>query len=154
MTAFQSLFNKLSASGLYNLQEGTKEYAELMAYAEGLKLIYEDLDILLREYFVQTAEGFGLENYEEMMQVCNIDQSLSGRRNSIMSMLQISNSDNRLKDFDKILGIYNIHGTFSDEPGKVIFDCTDSLTSTLKESITEHMKRFCPANTTLQFNTV
>ncbi len=73
---------------------------------------------------------------------------------SIMSMLQISNSDNRLKDFDKILGIYNIHGTFSDEPGKVIFDCTDSLTSTQKESITEHMKRFCPANTTLQFNTV
>lgn len=154
MTAFESLYNKLSALGIYDLQEGTKKYAELMAYAEGLELIYEELDTLLKECFVSTAEDFGLNNYEDMMAVCNMDQSLSGRRNSIMSTLQITNSDSRMKDFDKICGIFNIHGTFSDEPGKLIFNCTDSLTADQKEIITEQMKKFCPVSTTLQFNTV
>ena len=151
MTAFDSMAEKLKATGLYDISEGTFLYAEIAAYAAGIEIYCEILDELLREHFIATAESYGLEMYEKMLSVCNIDKSLEGRRNSIISAMSVTNSDFTKSGFEKLPGIFNIHGSFSEEAGKLKFTCTDTLSDEQRISIAEQMSVFKPCRVEFLF---
>ena len=145
MTALQSIVGKLQATRLFNLSGGTYELAEMKAFAAGLQLFYDDLETIEKEMFVATAEGEGLELYEKLLSVCNIDTSLSGRRKSILSALSIGCGDYNYDGMRKLAGIFNITGYFS-EPGNntIRFQHSVSIDAATKAMIEEQMAQLMP----------
>lgn len=136
----------LEKTGLYDVSEGSVIYAELMAYAEGLDIYFNELERLKKECFVLTAEGEGLEVREAMFGRMNLDDSLSGRRNAIIKAMSVCGKDFDLSGMEKVRDSFNAHGTFSFDPVefKVIFTCTDDLSASQASLLEEQMKVFMP----------
>ncbi len=146
---------KLSATGLYDISPDTLVYAELMAYAEGLDLFFNELDELVRECFIATAESYGLTMRESMLKRYNLDRSLSGRRSAIISALSVSQSDYTYAGMEKIRDSFHLHGDFhaSVSPLKVTFECTDTLTAGQQQILSEQMEKFMPCWLPFAFHT-
>lgn len=146
MSEFQIMKSVLEKTGLYDVSEGTIVYAELMAYAEGLDIYFGELERLKKECFVSSAEGEGLEVREAMIHRMNLDTSVSGRRNAIIKALSICCSDFDLEGMEKVRDSFNAHGSFSFDAAnfKVIFTCTDELSSDELDRLEEQMKAFMP----------
>lgn len=66
MDSLNSMVSKLSATGIYSLNEDSNVYSELKAYAEGLDVLVSELEVMLRECFFSTAEDYGLERAERL----------------------------------------------------------------------------------------
>ena len=146
MTAFESMSEKLSKTGLYSTTEGKTVYAELMAYAEGLDIYYNALDELLRECFVSTAQDYGLTMREKYIRKCPVDDSTDGRRNSIIAALSVCNNYFTYDGFQKCLKIWGIEGTLKEnfENKKFTFECTTPIPDDKLEIIKQQVKEFLP----------
>ena len=92
MTAYESIKNKLSATEIYDIKQGGLIDAEIRAYAVALQVVYDKVDVLLRECFVQTAESYGLEQLESMARTYMNGDTLEIRRNKLINRLQINPS--------------------------------------------------------------
>ena len=55
MSEFQIMRNILSSTGIYDVSQGSELYAEIMAYSEGLDMLFDEVNEMLRECFVNTA---------------------------------------------------------------------------------------------------
>lgn len=146
MTAFESMSEKLSKTGLYSTSEGKTVYAELMSYAEGLDIYYNALDELLRECFVSTAQDYGLTMREKYIRKCPADDSTDGRRNSIIAALSVYNNDFTYNGFRKCLKIWGVEGTLKEDfdKKKFTFECTTPVADDKLELIKQQMKEFLP----------
>ena len=144
MDILQIMKDKLSPLGLYDLSQGTLVSAELECCADELQRINDELEELLRERFVSTATGRGLEAYEDMTGIMCLDDTTAGRRASILGAMTIKNTDNRLSDMDKLKPVFGVHGTFSESAGALSFDCTDSLTPAQSAALEAQMGAFAP----------
>lgn len=146
MSEFQQMKEILSATGLYDVSEGSLIYAELMAYAKGLDLLFDELEEMLRECFVVTAQSYGLTIRENFLKRFHLDNTLEGRRNAIINALSVCQTDYTYAGMRKIRDSFNVHGDFhaSVSPLKVTFQCTDKLTSSQKQLLADQMKRFMP----------
>lgn len=146
MSEFQRMSDILSATGLYNAERNSLLFAELKAYAEGLDMVFDELEEMLRECFVETAESYGLTMRETWLKRYNPDRTLETRRNAIKSALSVSQSDYTYSGMRKIRDSFNLHGDFNayTSPMKVTFTCTDTLTNTQKNTLEKQMKRFMP----------
>ncbi|MCD8025632.1 MAG: hypothetical protein LUF33_01500 [Clostridiales bacterium] len=67
MDSFTSMKSKLLPLGLYTIEDGSNLYAELKAYAAGLDSVFENLDTMLREYFIDTAQTYGITEREKLI---------------------------------------------------------------------------------------
>ena len=146
MTAFDALKEKIESTGLYDVKEGSTVYAEIMAYAEGLKIFYDALDELLRECFITTAESYGLTLREDAIHKYNLDRSIEGRRKSIMAALSINRSEFKYSSLQRIIDTFNIKAAFgiNKEKNKIICSCSNRLTETEVLILTEQIKKFMP----------
>lgn len=146
MTAFESMSEKLSKTGLYSITEGKMIYAELMAYAEGLDIYYNALKELLRECFVSTAQDYGLTMREKYIRKCPADDSTDGRRNSIIAALSVCNRDFTYEGFQRCLKIWGIEGTLKEDfdNKKFTFECTTPVADDKLELIKRQVKVFLP----------
>ena len=146
MSEFQRMSDILSATGLYNAERNSLLFAELKAYAEGLDMVFDELEEMLRECFVETAESYGLTMRETWLKRYNPDRTLETRRNAIKSALSVSQSVYTYSGMRKIRDSFNLHGDFNayTSPMKVTFTCTDTLTNTQKNTLEKQMKRFMP----------
>ncbi len=152
MTAFESMSEKLSKTGLYRTDEGLLVYAELMAYAEGLDIYYNALDELLNECFVSTASSYGLELREQYIRKCNNDESLEGRRKSIIAALSICSEDFTDDSFSKYLDVFNVSGSLSTVPLKnsaTVY--LDSVDESKLEKIQSQITEFLPPYFQVEF---
>lgn len=80
MTAYQSMKQKLQPLGLYRLDSGDALDLELTVYGEELDRLYDALDELLREAFIETAESYGLENRERFIGAVHDGETVAKRR--------------------------------------------------------------------------
>ncbi|MDD6488684.1 MAG: hypothetical protein PUG48_02570 [Clostridia bacterium] len=146
MTAFESMSEKLSKTGLYSTAEGKMVYAELMAYAEGLDIYYNALKELLRECFVSTAQNYGLTMREKYICKCPVDDSTDSRRNSIIAALSVCNNDFTYDGFQKCLKIWGVEGTLKEDCDnkKFIFECTTPVSDDKLQLIKQQVKAFLP----------
>lgn len=64
MDSLTSMMQKLSPIGIYDLSDGGAVQTELQAYAGELDALYDALDTLTREGFIETAESYGLSARE------------------------------------------------------------------------------------------
>ena len=58
---------KLVGSGLYDITAKSNIGAELLAYAEGLDPVFDMLEMMERELFIDTAENFGIAERERFV---------------------------------------------------------------------------------------
>lgn len=116
MTALESMINKLSPLGVYNLNSDTVIYAELAAFAVGLDVYRESLETLLRECFVATAESYGIENRELAVGKPREDLLLEKRREMLFNRLSFSAGDFTPEGLKKALSFIGIDGTVSEQP--------------------------------------
>ena len=146
MRAFDSMKDKLSKTGLYQIEEGSMIYNELAAYAVGLDIIYSAVEELIRECFVQTAVDYGLTVRESILRKCNTDLTVDGRRNAITAAMSIGNIDNTVSALGKYPKIFNINGEFTEKisENKIVFTCDDVLTDEQKEHIEFQMGEYMP----------
>ena len=80
MNSFSSMKNKLSAIGIYNIENGSNIYNELKAYSVELDRIFSELDTMLREYFIETAQSYGITLREKFLGREKTEYSLEKRR--------------------------------------------------------------------------
>ena len=146
MTAFESMSEKLSKTGLYSTTEGKMVYAELMAYAEGLDIYYNALDELLRECFVSTAQDYGLTMREKYICKTPVDDSIESRRKSIIAALSVRNNDCTYSGFQKCLDIWGIEATLKEDFNnkKFTVECTTPIPDDKFELIEQQIKELFP----------
>ena len=84
MTAYESMSTKLLQTGLYGIEQGGAVDCELKAYAVELDRIYTELDVLLREAFVSTAQTYGISEREKFIGKERTDLTLARRRELLM----------------------------------------------------------------------
>lgn len=116
MSSLESMIKKLSPLGVYNLSENTMVYAELAAFSIGLDMLRENLDTLLKENFVATAEDFGLKNTERLLGNVRDDLMLSERREMLKERLSLNVADFTLAGFEKMLKILGTLGVIEEYP--------------------------------------
>ncbi len=149
MGEFQNMVQRIEETGMYEVTQGGELYAELMAYAEGLDMIFGELEETEREAFVSTAIDKGLRMYEDVMDICNIDTSLEGRRKSILAALSVSDGDFTLGSLERMLDIYNISGSITESGNTLTLTIDDDLTAAQRTRIKDHLENLIPAGTTL-----
>ena len=146
MSEFQKMSDRLSETGLYEVSSNSLIYAELKAYSEGLDMFFNELDEMLRECFVETAESYGLTMRESWLKRYNPDRTTASRRNAIIKALSVCQTDYTFEGMRKIRDSFNLNGNFYSytSPLKVTFECTDTLTNSQKNILSNQMKKFMP----------
>ena len=59
--------SKLIATGLYTLEDSSNTSEELKAFAQELDIIFDTLDEMTREYFIATAQSYGIIERERFI---------------------------------------------------------------------------------------
>lgn len=116
MRSLESMIKKLLPLSVYNLKEGSINYAELSAFSEGLDLLRDTLDELLRESFINTAETWGIENLERLSGSARDDLPLIKRREMLTERLSLSTADFTPKGFEKMLRLLGVEGEIEEYP--------------------------------------
>ena len=88
---FNDLSNKLRNSGIYDNDSESVVYALLYSFSEALGRILDELNLVYREMFVQTARTDGLSEYMNLVSVIFPDDSIAGKRKSIITALSFNN---------------------------------------------------------------
>lgn len=83
--SFTAMQNALLATGIYEITEGTRLYAELKAYDAGLQMLHDKLDELLQEALIPTAVSYGLEE-RELLFGLNLSSCTEEERRKLLCM--------------------------------------------------------------------
>ena len=114
MTTLQSFVKKLNPLGIYDIQEGSNIYAELSAYAYALDRHRDNMEAVLRECFISTAEGYGIEIREKVFGNVRENYTPEQRREMLKLRRGLGNGDYTLEGFDRFMrslgaDSYNLH---------------------------------------------
>jgi hypothetical protein len=89
-----SVIENLAALRLYNLRSGSLVHAELAAYDEVFILLEEMLAGILRDAFVQTAQGEALRRFETLVGLpARSDVSAANRRELVIYRMSVAPYD-------------------------------------------------------------
>lgn len=149
MISLQSMINKLRPLNVYNLNSDSLVYAELAAFSVGLDVLRNELEILLREAFVKTAESFGIENLEREAQKFCSEFSLEKRRNMLIKRLSFGMGDFTLSGFRKMIEFLGIRGEIIESPTSMSMALKledGEYSETLRKWIVSQAKELFPAH--------
>lgn len=99
MDSYISMKSKLEPLGLYALDGSTEVDCELKAYAEGLDALFDSLDELEREFFIPTAESYGISRREKFEGKEQPELPLSERREELMYLERTITGDSSYNGF-------------------------------------------------------
>lgn len=108
MDSFTSMKTKLEATGLYKIEEGSNIFAELSAYAAGIEPLFETLDKMLLELFIDTAEDYGLSCREELLGKVKNDYPIDRRREMLKIYEQMMGGKCTQEAFEMVLRGYGL----------------------------------------------
>ncbi len=116
MSSFESMKTKLESTGIYSVTEDSNIRKELKAYAEGLDRVFDELKIMERECFIETAESYGLSERERFVGVDRSEESLEKRRELLETAEQLR-GDCTVVSFEKMMRGYGVENfNFSEHP--------------------------------------
>ena len=84
MGSYDSMKEKLNAVGIYSIDENSNISKELLAYSEGLDSLFDSLDTMTKEYFIETAVDFGIVRREKFLGKEREEYSTEKRREMLM----------------------------------------------------------------------
>ena len=146
MSSYDSMKEKLNAVGIYSIDENSNISKELTACAEGLDSLFESLDTMTKEYFIETAENFGIERREKFLGKKREEYSTEKRRE--MLMLQEQNMGGKCThdafcDILRSCGLTDF--TFAELP------LTFKLSITINDTLSEEQKKIVTERIMLEF---
>lgn len=138
MNSFDSMKTKLESTGLYKITDSSNIKAELSAYAEGLNAVFDTLEMMEKELFIDTAEDFGIIERERFVGKVRDEYSLEKRRNMLKISEQKVGGKCTPDDFKQIVRGYGVENfTFQEAPSRnrLAINISDSKTDAEKKYI-------------------
>ena len=136
MSSYNSMKTKLVATGLYLDSDSSNTAEEIRAFAQGIDLLFDKLDEMTREYFICTAESYGITVREKFIGKERSEYSAEQRREMLLIQEQIIGSGCSKGDFELMLrGVglsdFTITESFT----------TQALTVTINDTLEEATKQ-------------
>lgn len=149
MNALQSMRTKLSPLGIYNLTQSSNIYKELSAYAAAFDKHRENLDNLLKECFISSAEDYGIEIREKAIGDLKNNYTLEKRREMLSLRNSINENDftfSSLVKFIRCMGITSC--TISENPANslIIIRVVNTFSESDKRWILNQLYLFLPSH--------
>lgn len=110
MNSLDSMTKKLENTKIYAVKPGGRNYAEIKAFSVGLDMIFNELDEMLREYYIDTAQSYGLTERERFTGAVRDDLSIEKRRELLKTREQTNEKFCTPEAFNKILQGYGLGG--------------------------------------------
>lgn len=139
--------SKLLQTGLYGIEQGGAVDCELKAYAVELDRIYTELDVLMREAFVPTAQTYGISGREKFIGKERSDLTLARRRELLMLRETRASGGHGSADLNQLieaLGVTDYTVTIVQRHCKITITVNDSLTAEQKADFEKGVKSFTP----------
>ena len=151
MDSFISMKQKLEPLGLYDLDGSGEAVCELKSYAEGLDVLFDTLDELEREYFIPTAESFGLSRRESFINRERSDLSAPERRDELLYLEKSVGdlTDSGFAEFLSRLGLTDYTLDVDCYRAKIEITIYDQKTDGEKAFIQKRIRAEIPAHMTL-----
>lgn len=149
ITSINSMIDKLSPLGIYNLSNDTLVYKELIMYSVALDEISSLLEELERECFVQTAVSYGLSNREKIWGFERDDLSVEKRKSIILNRLNIDENNFTLEAMENFLSVVNFNADIEENPTEnqvLINNKNTSYSKAERAWIKEQLVNFFPAH--------
>ncbi len=148
MTAYESIKDKLSPLTIYSIQPDGLMEAELRAYAAGLQELYDAVDNMLREMFIQTAENEGLTNPELMASLYTGGNNIAERRERLLKRLSVKPTDIGTDGLKNAVASLGIECNISDSPNVswVNIDVLTPVDESKRESVAAEIEKFVPCH--------
>lgn len=155
MDSYTSMKNKLQPMGLYDVADGTNVSVELKTYAEGINTLFNQLDEMTREYFIATAESYGLTERERFIGKVRTEYSVEKRREMLQIQEQMIGNECSVSAFTKFLegcGLsdFEIAENFSQQT--VVITINDTLADETKKMIEERINAEFPVHLIITIN--
>lgn len=149
MTSFESITSKLAPTGIYNINKGSNVYNEISAYCEALDNHRKNIDEALKECFISSAEGYGLDNREEVIGSLRTDYSIDDRRNMLILRRTMGENDFTLAGFERFLtsiGVYDYRIEEIYELNEIVINIFGSYSPADEAWITNQINLMVPAH--------
>ena len=149
MNILNSIKGKLEPLEIYNLEDDSLVCKELQTYAESLKLVKDSIDELEKEYFINTAEGYGLTLREKMYTSAKSDLDVEKRRDMLKYRYSITSNDFNKEDIKKALLAIGIKCEVIEYPNEntIYINCLENLDTTIsKDDLKILANEFLPAH--------
>ena len=141
--------SKLIATGLYTLEDSSNTSEELKAFAQELDIIFDTLDEMTREYFIATAQSYGIIERERFIGKERSELPTEQRREMLLIQEQIIGSGCSKGDFELMLkgvGLSDFTITESFSTQTVTVTINDTLEEATKQMIEKKILAEFPAH--------
>lgn len=148
MSSFESMKTKLESTGIYNVADGTNVKKELLTYAEELDKVFDELSVMERECFIETAQSYGLSERERFLGVDRSSQTVEKRRELLKATEQLR-GDCTVQGFEQVIrgyGIENFKLVEHPTGNYLILYVYDELTDEQKAVIRSRVNEDFPAH--------
>lgn len=88
MSSYDSMKEKLDEIGIYNINTGSNISNELAACAEGLDGLFQSLETMTKEFYIETAEDYGIIRREKFLGKERSEYSTEKRREMLKLLEQ------------------------------------------------------------------
>lgn len=156
MTSLESMIKKLKPLGLYKL-ENSNIYNEICAYSIVLDNVLNELDYMLKESFVQTAQDYGLELREKIFGSINSQITVEKRRQMLIDRINLASGESTYLDINKYISSLGVEATIAQYPlqRKIVVDVKNNSMSQFKINyITKQILAVMPAHNNIEINFV
>lgn len=155
MGSYDSMKEKLNAVGIYSIDENSNISKELSACAEGLDRLFDSLDTMTKEYFIETAEDFGIVRREKFLGKEREEYSTEKRREMLLLQEQNMGGKCTPEAFSDILRSCGLTDfTFNEAPTSFRLSITinDTLSEEQKKIVTERINLEFPLHLSVAIN--
>ncbi len=149
MDSLISMKQKLLPLGLYDLSGSGEVDCELKAYAEGLDTLFDTLDELEREYYIPTAQSYGLSRRESFEIRERPELSVQERRDSLMyyeRTVMSGLTDSEFAEFLQRIGLTDYTLNVNHSRGSMNLTIADSKTDGEKALIEKQIRAEIPTH--------
>lgn len=115
MSVLQQMKDMLSPMGIYSLEDDSLVVCELKVYAAQLEKLHEHISIMLREFFIKTAQSYGIEKVEELFERVRPDLSTQERKNRISRYLTLDNTNFSYDNIEGQLSLAGANDNFAED---------------------------------------
>ena len=141
--------SKLIATGLYTLEDSSNTSEELKAFAQELDIIFDTLDEMTREYFIATAQSYGIIERERFIGKERSELPTEQRREMLIIQEQMMGNSCSKGAFELMLkgtGLSDFTITESFATQAVTVTINDVLTAEIKQMIEEKIRAEFPSH--------
>ena len=149
MSSYNSMKSKLIATGLYTLEDSSNTSEELKAFAQELDIIFDTLDEMTREYFIATAQSYGIIERERFIGKERSELPTEQRREMLIIQEQMMGNSCSKGAFELMLkgtGLSDFTITESFATQAVTVTINDVLTAEIKQMIEEKIRAEFPSH--------